>query len=76
MKIKVLFPEMTLSPTDRRKRYRHMAATDTGSNSPTKRQIKRLPERPSKAGRRKQRRAIGRIMRAQGLSADYFVVER
>jgi hypothetical protein len=71
-KVAVLFPEMTLRASDRRKRARRMAAITVGANDPTKRQIRRLPDRPTKSGLRKQRKAIRRIMRKQGLEASYF----
>lgn len=64
MKMKVAFTEMTLPACERRQRNKRMARIVTGSNPPTKRQIRRLPSNT----KRKARRALKRILRKQNLT--------
>ncbi len=67
------FPEFTLKPSERRKRVRRMAAITHGTNSPTKRQIRRLPSRQTKHAARQERRLMTRYARRQGHSANDFL---
>jgi hypothetical protein len=57
-------PELTLKPSERRKRAKLMARITTGSNALTRRQIRRLP---GYAGTGHW--LLKRMMRKQGLSA-------
>ena len=70
MKIKVKCPELTLPPKERRNRYRQMAAITAGCNPITKRQLRRLPSRPTKAGRQKEKWLMRRYMKKQGLTLE------
>ena len=74
MKLKIKDVEANLPKNERRKRYRQMANRPNGWNTPTKRQIRRLPARDTVSGLRKQRRAVRRIMRKQGIDKTYFEV--
>lgn len=66
IKQKTAFPEMTLTPSDRRKRAKRMSAITTGNNPLTARMIRRLPSRPipSKHSARKEMRQLKRYERA------------
>ena len=67
-KVKVVpCPEISLPPSERRKRARRMAAITAGCNPVTKRQTRRLPSRPTKAGANKEKWMLKRVMRKQGM---------
>lgn len=68
MKTKVTCLELTLPPRERRKRRRLMARLAVGSNAPTRRQIRRLPNRDTTSGCRKAERSMRRIMHKQGMT--------